>query len=157
MCSILHVPDEMHHYIRSILHLPDITLCPKKCIIVLCSILHVSEEMHHCMCPKKYINAYARSNASSHCARINASLHYARRNALLHCARDCIAPETCISPSLHHARSLHMPESNQGTIISTDAKNRYSLFTHYLYPKGTTRCSPILKLNRRVPGSTTYP
>ena len=50
MCSILHVPDEMHHYIRSILHLPDITLCPKKCIIALCSILHVPEEMHHCMC-----------------------------------------------------------------------------------------------------------
>ena len=50
MRSIFYVPEEMHHYICSILHVPDITLCPKKCIIALCSILHVAEEMHHCMC-----------------------------------------------------------------------------------------------------------
>ena len=99
----------MHHYICSILHVPDITMCPRKCIIALCSILHVPEEMHHCMF------------------------------SILHVPEEMhhrIVPEVCISSRLHRARSLHAPESNQVTRVSTDVKNRYALFTHYLYSKG---------------------
>ena len=113
MRLIFYVPEEMHHYICSILHVSDITLCPKKCIIALCSIFHVPKEMHHCMflifhvpeeihhhmCPRF---TYARRIASLHvldiaCARRNASLHVldiacARKNPLLNvldtaCAR----------------------------------------------------------------------
>ena len=126
-------------------------MCPKKCIIALCPIMHVPEEMHHCIVPD---NACARRNASLHmlditlcsilhvpeemhhcivldiaCARRNASFHVldiacARRNASSHCARDCIVPEVFISSRLHRSKSLHAPESNQVTRVSTDAKNR---------------------------------
>ena len=104
-------------------------MCSKKCTITyarycMCPILHCarrSASLHcarYCMCPKKCIIACARRNASSHCAR------------------DFIVPEVCISSRLHRARSLHAPESNQVTRVSTDVKNRYALFTHYLYSKG---------------------
>ena len=143
MRSIFYVPEEMHH--------------------CMCSIFHVPEEIHHHICP---ILTYARRIALLHaldilCARRNAPLHMldtacaryyimpeevhhcivldiacARRNALSHCARDFIVPEVCISSRLHRARILHVPESNQVTRVSIDVKNRYALFTHYLYPKG---------------------
>ena len=95
-----------------------IILLPKKCIIALCPKKSIIACARYCMCPKKCIIACA------------------QRNASLHCVRDCIAPEICISPSLHCARNLLVPESNQVTRVSTDAKNRYTLFTHNLYLKG---------------------
>ena len=131
MCSIFHVPEETHHRICPILtYARRIAHAPLHMLDTACArYYNVPEEVHH------------RIVLDIACARRNASLHVldiacARRNASSHCARDCIVPEVCISSRLHRARSLHAPESNQVTRVSTDVKNRYALFTHYLYSKG---------------------
>ena len=141
MCSIFHVPEEMHRCMCLILH------APKEMNHCKCSILHAPEEMHHCMCAilhahEEYINACARYFMCPilHCARRTPSLHVpynscARRDASLHYDRDCIVPKVCKSPKLHCARSLRVPESKEVTSINR-AKKRYALFTHYLYSIG---------------------
>ena len=134
MCSIFHVPEEIHRricpvltYARRIallhaldilcarrnasLHVPDIRCARRNASLHMldtaCARYYiVPKEVHHCIV------------LDIACARRNASLHVlditcARRNASSHCARDCIVPEVCISPGLHRARSLHVPESNQ--------------------------------------------
>ena len=108
----------MHHCICPIMHN---FMCPKKCIIALCPKKSIIACAQYCMCPNKCIIAYARRNASLH---VPEEMHHR------------IVPAVCISSRLHRARSLHAPESNQVTRVSTDVKNRYALFTHYLYSKG---------------------
>ena len=115
-------------------HMSNIDLCSKNCIIacaryVMCPKKCSITDARYCMCP---ILHYARRNASLHVLDIAC----ARRNASSHCARDCIVPAVCISSRLHRARSLHALESNKVKRVSTDVKNRYALFTHYLYSKG---------------------
>ena len=138
MCSILHVPEEMHHCMCPIMHhcmYPKkciIALRPKKCITALCPKKSIIARAQYCMFPKKCIIACVRRNASYDVFDIAC----ARRNASSHCARNCIVLEVCIGSRFHRARSLHAPESNQVTRVSTDVKNRYTLFTHYLYSKG---------------------
>ena len=116
----------LHDYI-----MPEIALCPKNRIIAcawdwlmleelhhrMCSILHVPEEMHHCMCPILHT-----SEETHHCM----------------CPKKCII---ALCPRLHCARSLYKPKiascPNQiKSQVSIDSKNRYALFTHYLYSKG---------------------
>ena len=136
--------EELHYCTRSIFYVPEET---HYCMGSIC---HVPEEIHHRICP---ILTYdrritllhaldilcARRNAPLHmldtaCARRNASLDvldiaYARRNASSNCARDCIVPEFCISPRLHRAQSLHVPESNQVISINRCQKQIHSLYS----------------------------
>ena len=125
------VPEEIHHricpiltYARRIalLHALDI-LCarrnaPLHMLDTACARYYiVLEEVHHCIV------------LDIACARRNASLHVPEE------MHHCIVPEVCISPRLHHAQSLHVLNQIKSQ-VSIDAKNRYALFTHYLYSEG---------------------
>ena len=103
MCPIKHCAQR-----SASLHCARYCMCPKKCIIA-CT--------RYCMCPKKCIITL--------CPR----LYCAQRNASSHCARDCIVPEVRISPRLHRARSLHVPESNQVISINRCEKQIRSLYS----------------------------
>ena len=109
-----------------------IALRPKKCIIALCLKKFIIACARYCMCRKKYIIACARRNASLD----GLDIACARRNASSHCARDCIVLEVCISPRLHRARSLHAPESNQVTRVSTEVKKQIrSLYSLVIFQR----------------------
>ena len=156
-CSIYHMPEEIHHRIcpiltyarrTALLHALDILCARRDASLhvpdIGCARWNASLHMLDTACARYYNvpeEVHHRIVLDIACARRNASLHVldiacARRNASSHCARDSIVPEVCISSRLHRARSLHAPESNQVTRVSTDVKNRYALFTHYLYSKG---------------------
>ena len=122
MCSIFHVPEEIHHRMCPILTYDRrITLLHP--LDILCARRNAPLHMLDTACARYYIVL----EEVHHCIMLDIAC--AQRNALSHCARDFTVPEVCISSRLHRARSLHVPESNQVISINKCQKQIRSFYS----------------------------